>query len=579
MKQDPKIDMTDKKNRPFFGCFQLVLHAHLPYVINHGRWPHGLDWLNEAAAEVYLPLIEVFNRLADEGIDTHITIDITPILAEQLCNKVFKEDFVKYLKERITSAETDRAQFIKEGFKEKEDIASMWVEFYKQRLEQFLELNRDIVGGFKKLQDRGMIEIITAAATHGYLPLLGDDKNVRIQVKTAVLNFEKHFGRRPEGIWLPECAYRPAYKWKQPIGRSKLINRKGVEEILSEEGIKYTFIDTPLLRGGESIGAYIGRFKSLKLLWERFKKDYKPRPVKEKLTPYLPYFVVSKGKENGVSFFVRDPETGLVVWSRDIGYPGNGDYLEFHKKSFPGGHRYWRVSDAKSELGLKEVYSYENAKERLKEHAAHFVTLTEDILSGFYNKEERAGIITAAFDAELFGHWWFEGPLWIYYVMKGIHSKRGVDTTSGSLYLRENPPERVINLPEGSWGKGNFHYIWLNKETEWTWKKIYECEAKFNRILDKGGVKKRAIPFLIQAAKELLLLESSDWQFLISTWQARDYAENRFSEHYESFHTLLKFVKNIQKGKSVTKKAMSYLTDLEIKDSIFHEMTLDSLSR
>ena len=568
--------MKKNKDLPFYGFFQLVLHAHLPYVVNHGRWPHGLDWLNEATAEVYLPIVDVLARLSQEGIDAYMTINITPVLAEQLRNRCFKDDFVKYTEERMKSAELDRVQFAREGFSRKEMVASMWAGFYKERLKQFLELKGDIIGAFKKLQDRGIIELITSAATHGYLPLLGTDRDVQTQIRTAVINYEKHFGKRPKGVWLPECAYRPSYRWKQPVGKAKIVKRKGIEEILEEEGITYTFIDSPLLRGGESIGAYIGRFKSLKLLWERFKKDYKPKPVKEELTPYLPYYLVSKGKEKGVEFFVRDPETAMVVWSRDLGYPGDGDYLEFHKKSFPGGHRYWRVSDAKSDLALKGEYSPEVAKSKLEEHAAHFVNLVENILKRFDKKNNSKGIITAPFDAELFGHWWFEGPEWIYNIMKEIHKKKTIATTTGTNYLKKNHPRAVVHLPEGSWGKGNFHYIWLNKETEWTWKKIYECEAKMNKIISANTIKKRAKPFLIQAARELLLLESSDWQFLISTWQARDYAENRFSEHYEDFVTLIKIVERIQAGKRINKKIDKYLVDLENKNDIFKELSLDT---
>lgn len=568
-----------KKTSPFYGFFQLVLHAHIPYVVNHGRWPHGLDWLNEAAAEVYLPIIEVFDRLKKERIDAHITVDITPVLAEQLGSRIFKKDFIKYLKERIESAKSDKNHFLKEDFKSRAAIASMWIEFYKKRLKQFLELKKDIIGALRELQDKGAIEIITSAATHGYLPLLGNDRSVRTQIRTAVVNYEKHFGKKPDGIWLPECAYRPAYRWKKPIGKGKVTARKGIEEILDEEGIQFTFIDAPLLRGGESIGAYIGRFKSLKLLWERFKKGYKPEPVKENLTPYLPYFLTSRGKEKGVTFFVRDPKTGLVVWSRDLGYPGDGNYLEFHKKSFPGGHRYWRVSDAKSDLALKEEYSFDNARNKQKEHASHFVALIEDTLKNFYRKNRRTGIITAPFDAELFGHWWFEGPQWLYNVIKGIHLKKTIKTVTGSAYLEKNHPETVVHLPEGSWGKGNFHYIWLNKETEWTWEKIYECERAFNKLIDRKCIKKKAIPFLLQAAKELLLLESSDWQFLISTWQARDYAESRFSEHYENFNRLLEIAEKLQEGKRATKKTNEFLSDLENKDCIFKELTLDIFNK
>ena len=207
------------------GRFTFVLHSHLPYVINHGMWPHGMDWLNECAAESYVPILNILNKLVDEGFHPQLTIGVTPVLTEQLRDPAFIEAFLSYLQEKIDAALNDRETFTQWNRPHLVKLTHMWEAFYSNIKTTFIEkYNKDIVLAFKTLQDNGFIEIITCAATHGYLPLLKTDNSVLAQIKTGVQVYQRHYGRAPLGIWLPECAYRPSY-WSHPICKEILTGR------------------------------------------------------------------------------------------------------------------------------------------------------------------------------------------------------------------------------------------------------------------------------------------------------------------------------------------------------------------
>jgi len=565
------------------GAFCLVLHSHVPYVLGHGRWPHGTDWLNEATCETYIPLLNTLNQLVEEGISPKLTIGLTPILCEQLKSPFFHEEFISYLENKIKASKQDLAEFTAWGEHEFANLAQNWIEFYEGRLEDFTKrYNRDLIGAFKKLQDEGHIEIITSAATHGYLPLLGEDTSVQAQIRLGVKNYERLFGREPAGIWLPECAYRPRYKWKNPIyPDAPEVLRKGIEEFLSEEGIEYFITDSHMLKGGRAIGVYLDRFRELRELWAQFEKHYTPAPEDIEKTPYEPYLVGSIEGKKPVAVFTRDPRTGLQVWSGEWGYPGDGWYLEFHKKRFPGGNRYWRVTSSKCDLGDKEIYKPEKVEGRLQENADHFVTLVHEILNQHWEEKKRKGVLCAPFDAELFGHWWFEGPRWIYKVYKAFSQSDQVRPMTLREYLAENPPSVVVDLPEGSWGEGGFHWIWLNDWTKWTWKYIYEAEEKIKELASKFVYNNdsRGEALLKQLARELLLLESSDWQFLISTWSARDYAEMRVVRHYENFMRLARILQDYMESGSLTEGQQRYIEGALSQNAPFPELDISWWAR
>ena len=203
------------------GSFTFVLHAHLPYVLSHGRWPHGTDWLNEAAAETYIPLLDMLNDLVQEGLSPHMTLGLTPILGEQLSDPAFAEEFRSYLSMKAEAASEDMDHFRRTGERHLADVAQYWKMFY-QRISDHFESRYQghLVQAFRALQDEGHIEIITCAATHGYLPLLGQDTSVQAQIKQGVAAYTRQYGRPPRGIWLPECAYRPRYRWAPPVASS-----------------------------------------------------------------------------------------------------------------------------------------------------------------------------------------------------------------------------------------------------------------------------------------------------------------------------------------------------------------------
>jgi 1,4-alpha-glucan branching enzyme len=554
------------------GYFSLVLHAHLPYVLGHGKWPHGTDWLNEAAAETYIPILNVVNELAAEGIPANLTIGISPVLCEQLAHPSFINEFTDYLKQKIEAAENDYVEFNKFGQQEYIPLAEMWRDHFKMIRQAFDNYNRNLIAEFKRLQDAGYIEIMTCGATHGYMPLLSQDTSCQVMVKQAVQSYENHFGRKPRGIWLPECAYRPAYRWSPPVhveGLPEAYDRKGVEEFLSENGLEYFVVDSATLKGGKAIGLYIDRFDALKTLWGHYEKEYKPREEEREKTPQEVYLVGSRPDRAPVAVFTRDPDTGLQVWSGEWGYPGDGNYLDFHKKRFPGGHRYWQVTSAKADLADKLIYTPNYAASRIPENAAHFVELIKRILGNYHKENDKPGLICAPFDAELFGHWWFEGPQFIKQVIKNLHKEQDFSTITCSNYKDMAKPYKVVSLPEGSWGEGGYHYIWLNENNEWTWKHIYRYELQIQKIAQKCLEKNDPTLTDIgkQAAREFMLLAASDWQFLISTWAARDYAELRLDRHFKYFERLAEMVDKYNGG--LSEGELEFVNELKKQDDIF----------
>jgi len=272
--------------------------------------------------------------------------------------------------------------------------------------------------------------------------------------------------------------------------------------------------------------------------------------------------------------FTRDPDTGLQVWSGEWGYPGDGQYLDFHKKRFPGGHRYWRVTSAKADLADKEIYNREKALSRIPENAAHFAELISKTLSNYQSKSGQPGLVCAPFDAELFGHWWFEGPDFIKEVIRNLHKDSELDSITCSAYKDMTNPQKVVSLPEGSWGEGGYHYIWLNKNNDWTWKHIYKYEMMIQQIAKKCLEKNdpQLTDLGKQAAREFMLLASSDWQFLISTWAARDYAELRLDRHFNYFERLAEMVDNYNGG--LSEGELEFLNELKVQDDLFPDIDL-----
>src|SRR3989442_1448800 len=368
-------------NQPMGSAFALVLHTHLPMVLNHGRWPHGSDWLCEAAFECYLPLLETAHRLVADGISPKWTINLSPILTEQLASPEFQKELSFYYENVRRACVESRAHFEGAGNKEIVRLASFWEEFYERMWEMHRRIGGDIPGTFAELQRGGHVEMITCAATHGYLPLLGRDESIHLQLRTAVETHRRHFGQAPRGIWLPECAYRPRYEWTPPTGRDS------------------------------------GRVR-------------------------------------------RDDA-----------------YLESHKKPVPGGRRFWPIPDNSGDPGRKIATVPALAVQKVGLQARHFVELVTSTLAAV--RADGPAVVCSPYDAELFGHWWFEGPLWLEQVTREMARGGGVTPATLGEALAAVEPGATLALPEGSWGEGGDHRVWLNRDTEWTWDRVYSAEAEW----------------------------------------------------------------------------------------------------
>jgi 1,4-alpha-glucan branching enzyme len=564
------------------GSFAFVLHSHIPYVLAHGQWPHGTDWLTEVAAESYIPLLDLVNDLANEGLPVKLTVGLTPILCEQLADESFKTEFTDWLEAQIGAAAADARTFRAAGETARLALAERWRTWFRHTLHQFTEVyERDLVGAFRRLQDAGLIEIITSAATHGYLPLLLTDAAVKAQVEVGIASYVRHFGRRPTGFWLPECAYRPRYAWNAPLEKyqaAEPILRRGIDEFLSDAGIRYTFIDSHLLKGEMELkGIYADRFGALKALWNQFTLEQKPEQIER--TEYKPYFIASSGddKQEPVAVFSRDVRSSHAVWAADVGYPGDEWYLEFHKKQEPGRLRYWRVSLNKADLNAKALYDPDQAEERIREHATHFFNEMKQLLEERRAATGESPFVTAMYDTELFGHWWHEGPQWLKAVLRLMAADPAFNLTTCTSHLQTISPDearsRIVALPEGSWGEGGHHWIWLNQSTAWMWEKIYDAEQQMSELVQTYGDNPDSARPLRQAARELLLLESSDWPFVTSTGGAPDYAEARVKVHHLHFVEIAKLVRRAAgEGEPLDDSPLRTLGEVETRDNPFPDI-------
>jgi len=556
------------------GFLNFTLHAHLPYVVNHGTWPHGIEWLLEAAAETYLPLLRVLGSLERDGIALHCNLNLSPILLEQLAHPVFQAEFPHYVERKVLAAREDEAFFNSTGEHGYAETARFWQRFFQETLDQFHYLNGDIISSFRHFNDNGLIEIITSGATHGYMPLLGTDESLRAQVRTAVQTHQRHIGKHPRGIWAPECGYRPSGPWSYPVPDAEgapvgsSFERIGVEQALAESNLDFFIVDTHLVEDSEPVRSPYGPSSARKPASGR--NDCR--------TLYQPYFVDGpyEGLPKGAAatVFPRDPRTGVQVWSGESGYPGDSNYLDFHKKRWPGGHRYWRVTGHGVDMGDKEPYIPYLAAERVKTHAAHFLSLVREALQGCLNTTNPP-ILCSPFDAELFGHWWFEGPLWLEAVARQLHENPdGLALTSCSEYLDRYPRAGSIAMHEGSWGAEGTNHVWLNPETSWTYSRIYPAELYTREVCSTDAWKASELSQRIvkQLCRELLLLESSDWQFLITTGAARDYAEMRFNTHHDQFNELKTLWQSFEADDSLTAEQQERLAAIELRDNIFADI-------
>jgi len=510
-----------------------MLHSHLPWVLHHGRWPHGSDWLCEAALDTYLPLIEELRSLEADGVAAPVTLGITPVLANQLAHPDFSGEFAHFMAERLRAARGAPADLAATGDAGLTPIAAYWRARLERLAALFDALEGNLIGEFRRLEESGRLEVTSSAATHGYLPLLGRDESIRLQLLVGVREHERYFGRAPRGCWVPECAYRARGPWAPPGARA-VPERAGVDEHLARAGYDYFFVDAHLAAAGHALGTY----PDVPLGAERFDAERHDAGATDggtaRRSPYEAY-VVTRPRGRAVHALVRDPVCSMQVWSRHQGYPGDGAYLEFHKIRWPGGLKLWRVTGPHTDLGDKQPYDVAAARGRVDAHARHFAAL----IDGTPARATDGRLVVAPFDTELFGHWWFEGVEFIGAFYRALAGARHVRAVTGSGHVGRRMRRTRIRLAEGSWGAHGDHSMWMNPGTAWTWHRLWPLEDRFWAAAPFGLAEEWAHPVLAAAARQLLLAQSSDWQFIISTGAAGDYAVERFERHCADAEALL----------------------------------------
>lgn len=514
------------------GYLCLVLHGHLPYV-RHPEHPVFLEeqWLFEAITETYLPLLDRLTRLVEEKVPFRLTVSLSPTLIGMFSDELLCERYLAHLDSLIRLVERERARTA--GDARFQMLAQMYRETLTRCRGLYVErFRRDLSGAFRALETSGCVELITCAATHGFLPLMAVcPESIRAQIEVGCRTFAEAFGHRPSGIWLPECGYHPA-----------------VEPALKSSGIQYTFVET---HG---------------LLYAR------PRPRFGVYAPVL--------NPAGCAIFGRDPETAGQVWSSIDGYPGDFWYRDFYRDIgfdlpldelapaiHPDGVRtmtgikYYRIT---GRTGEKAPYEPQRARARAEEHAGNFVFNRERQVEHLAATIGQPPIVVAPYDAELFGHWWFEGPQWLELVLRKLAAHHEtVELTTPSEFLARHPRLQRVRPCLSSWGWKGYNEMWLQGANAWIYRHLHEASWCMTRMARKhpraSGLTHRA---LTQALRELLLAQASDWAFIMAMGTVVPYARERTRTYLTRFARL---ARQIQSG-TIDE---AYVADCESKDNCF----------
>lgn len=518
------------------GYLAIILHAHLPFV-RHPEHEKFLEesWLFEAITESYLPLLQVMNGWHRDGMETRLTLTLSPTLCAMLRDPLLQDRYARHLDSLIELAdkETHRTHWAPEF----QELAGMYLKRFTAARETYLACERDLVGAFRRLQDFGKLEIITTAATHGLLPLMANHPPaVRAQILVARDHYRECFGCDPRGIWLPECAYFD-----------------GVEMILQEANLRWFVVDSHGLLHAH------------------------PRP---RYGVFAPIFT-----PNGIAVFGRDMETSRQVWSRTEGYPGDARYRDFYrdigfdldfdyvKPHLPSpdhrgftGLKYYRITGGQGE---KQVYEREAALQAADGHAAHFLKSRMEQMEQLAGILDRPPLVIAPYDAELFGHWWYEGPEFLdFFVRKAYYDQQVIELITPEQYLRRQPTNQIATPSASSWGEEGYWRVWLNEKNEWIYPHQQIAQERMTELVKKfakpDALTGRALK---QAGRELLLAQASDWPFILRTNTSPDYARKRVKSHLWRFNSIY--------HQLVTGKLDEQgLAEMESRDNLFPELNV-----
>jgi 1,4-alpha-glucan branching enzyme len=516
------------------GFLALVLHAHLPFV-RHPEHERFLEesWLFEAITETYVPLLQLLEAWRRDRVPARLTLTLSPTLCSMLLDPLLKDRYQRHLQALIELAEREIVRTRWE--KNTQPLARMYRRQFKAIRDTWFRYKRNLIGAFRGFQEAGLLEIITTAATHGLLPLVASQPSLlRGQILTARDHYRACFGREPRGFWLPECAYAA-----------------GIEPVLQEANLRWFVLDTHGLLNAD------------------------PRP---RYGVFAPAFT-----PRGLAVFGRDLDSAKQVWSRDEGYPGDARYRDFYRdigfdlefeyvrpylpsplhRGFTG-IKYHRTTGPG---GAKEFYDRETALRLANVHAEHFVESRKSQIVRLQGVMDRPPMIVAPYDAELFGHWWYEGPEFLDQVVRmACQGANALTLVTPGDYLRRYDTNQVVNPTESSWGEEGYWGAWLNETNEWIYPHLQVAQERMIELVTRwsnaDGLVRQALQ---QAGRELLLAQSSDWPFILRADTSPAYATRRVKAH------LLRFLALYEQMMSGTLDP-NWLRKIESIDNVFPDL-------
>ena len=512
------------------GELALVLHTHLPYLRNHGVWPVGEEWLFQAWGTSWLPVTRLLEELAAEGHREILTLGVTPMVAHQVADPRLAQDLGTWLGGQVWRSEEQRWHLHLPA-----QIRGL-AGFYWRRFAALAEYHTEVEarGGllavWAELEAAGVIELLGGPATHPYLPLQTDPALIDAYLATGLAQHERWAGRRPTGLWPPELAYRPRARAADATRRPRRVDRQGtpslprtgpmlpgLEEHYARHGIDHVLVDAPTLvraAGGAE-------------------RDWTVRPAVPDPAAGSPDEVVHDAVligEHDVAAFARDLSVAYHVWSPSAGYPGNAWYRDSYAIGTFGCHPSWRVTAHDVHPDDKAPYEPEPAAAQVERDADHLHGVLREVT------DPRPGaLVVAAYDTELFGHWWFEGVEFLGALLRRVAADPALTTTTLASRLTRHPPTRRLALPESSWGYAKGHASWVTDTTRPMWQELRRAEQRARTALAGGRGSTAA---RTQVARELALLAASDWPFMATRGQSVGYGQDRVAEHARHLHEL-----------------------------------------
>ena len=504
------------------GELALVLHTHLPHLAGHGVWPVGEEWLLQAWGTSWLPVTRMLERIASDGGRELLTVSVTPTTAWQLADARLATELGSWLGAAMWRSEEQRQHHLMGP--QVTALSTHWWRHFRDlgAYHADVQARGGLLAVWDALARDGVIELLAGPATHPYLPLEPDVGIIDAQLATGLA---AHAGwtRWTGGLWPPELGYRPRAAVGDPTQAPRHVDADGtpdlvrpgqvlpgLEEHYRRHGVTHVVVDGPTL-----IRAAGGRDRD----WTR-----RPEPVPAGRA--APEEVLHDGVligESDVVAFGRDLSVAYHVWSPTEGYPGGEWYLDHHATGGFGVHRSWRVTDRSLPPDAKQPYVPERALAQAADDAAHFVEVVRSTLA-----DREGGLVVAAYDTELFGHWWHEGPVWLEHVLRQVMDDPALRTTTLAARRARRPPSRRLALPESSWGYAKGHASWANDDTRELWEVLRSSTALARRLL-RGGRGDGEVRAAI--ARELALLHASDWPFMMTRGQSPGYARDRVAGH------------------------------------------------